>query len=85
MRNYYTLLYTRMEKMDPSLNEELESQLHQVLVRYEQRIVRPSVLIECVKELPGSHSADHILREGNPEKSKEDSSKKKSPKSSLRF
>lgn len=59
MRNYYTLLYTKMERLDPSLSEELEAQLHDILVRYEQHHIRPSVLIECVEELPGSRSADH--------------------------
>ena len=81
MRNYYTLLYTKMEKIDPSLNEELESQLHGLLLRYEQHQVRPSVLIECVKELPGSHSADHAPQGGKPAKSEEKPSKKQPKKS----
>lgn len=59
MRNYYTLLYTKMEGLDPSLKPVLERELHDVLVRYEQHNVRPSVLVEAVDELPGSDSADH--------------------------
>ncbi len=74
MRNYYTLLYTRMEAIDPSLAGELESQLHDILMRYEQRQVRPSGLIEPVKELPGSHSADHG---SNAKPQEKNSSKKK--------
>jgi len=84
MRNFYTLLYTKIEKIDPSLTVELESQLHDVLGRYEQHQVRPSVLVECVKELPGSHSADHVSREGKPGKSPENS-KKKSKKSPFKL
>jgi len=83
MRNFYTLLYTKMEKSDPSLTVELESQLHDVLGRYEQHQVRPSVLVECVKELPGSHSADHVSGDGTSAKSQEGSSKKKPKKSRL--
>ena len=59
MRNYYTLLYTKMEKLDPSLSPVLEGQLHGILTRYEQHNVCPSVLIEPVVALPGSHSAEH--------------------------
>ncbi|MCX6966740.1 MAG: hypothetical protein NTZ46_03000 [Verrucomicrobia bacterium] len=59
MRNYYTLLYTKIEKLDPSLKPVLERQLRGLLVRYEQHNVAPSVLIEPITALPGSHSADH--------------------------
>lgn len=59
MRNYYTLLYTKMEGIDPSLKPVLERQLHDTLASYEQRNVRPSVLVESVAALPGSDSADH--------------------------
>lgn len=58
-RNYYTLLYTAMEKLDPSLTAVLETQLYNILLGYEQSKVRPSELIEDVVALPGSHSADH--------------------------
>ena len=80
MRNYYTLLYTKMEKIDPSLTEELEKQLHELLGRYEQHNVRPSVLIECVQELPGSHSADHAAGEKSDKSDKKASKKSKKPK-----
>jgi len=59
MRNYYTLLYTKIEKLDPSLQPVLEGQLHDILLRYEQHKVYPSVLIEPIAALPGSDSADH--------------------------
>lgn len=79
MRNYYTLLYTKIEKIDPSLTEELEKQLHELLGRYEQHNVRPSVLIECVKELPGSHSADHASGEPSEKPDKKAAKKSKGP------
>ncbi|MEI6560533.1 MAG: hypothetical protein WCO68_00435 [Verrucomicrobiota bacterium] len=59
MRNYYTLLYTQMEKLDPTLRPLLETQLHNTLIRYEQHNVRPTELIEQIASLPGSSSADH--------------------------
>ena len=59
MRNYYTLLYTKIEALDPSLQSVLEAQLYTILKRYEQHRVRPSVLIEPIAALPGSNSADH--------------------------
>ena len=59
MRNYYTLLYTQMEKLDPTLQPVLETQLHNILRRYEQHNVRPTELIEPIAALPGSSSADH--------------------------
>ena len=67
MRNYYTLLYTKMEQADPSLREVLERQLHDLLSLYEQYAVRPSVLIEPVTPLPGSNSADHVEFLGVPD------------------
>jgi hypothetical protein len=85
MRNFYTLLYTKIEKIDPSLTVELESQLHDVLARYEQHHVRPSVLVECVKELPGSHSADHVSQSEKSDKSPEKPSKKKPKKSPFKL
>lgn len=60
MRNYYLLLYTKMEKLDPSLTVPLERELYDNLRRFEQRGIRPSVLIEDVTPLPGSCSADHL-------------------------
>jgi hypothetical protein len=60
MRNYYTLLYTRIEKLDPSVYEMAEKELQESLARYEQTKVRPSILIEPgIRPLPGSCSADH--------------------------
>ena len=63
MRNYYTLLYTQIEKIDPTLQSVLETQLHNILRRYEQRNVRPTELIEPIAALPGSSSADHAAVE----------------------
>ena len=77
MRNYYTLLYTKIEKLDPSLEPVLEKQLHGILLRYEQHAVRPSVLIEPIAALPGSHSEDHGITEENPAASPEAPHKKK--------
>jgi hypothetical protein len=59
MRNYYTLLYTKIGTLDPSLRPVLETQLCGILVRYEQSNIRPTVLIEPIAALPGSRSADH--------------------------
>ncbi len=59
MRNYYTLLYTKMEKLDPSLQAILEPQLRGILSRYEQHHVFPSELTEPIVALPGSHFSDH--------------------------
>ena len=67
MRNYYTLLYTKMEKIDPSLTETLEAQLVAILRRYEQHNVYPSTLIEDVTPLPGSCSTDHLAPGATPE------------------
>ena len=64
MRNYYTLLYTKIEQLDPSLKPVLETQLHYILRRYEQLRVRPTVLIEPIPALPGSRSTDHIPTPG---------------------
>ena len=77
MRNYYTLLYTKIEKLDPSLQPALEIQLHEILTRYEQHKVYPSVLIEPVVALPGSNSADHAPPAGEATPSGGKSSKKK--------
>ncbi|GEM_PF-2573787 len=60
MRNYFLLLYTRIEKIDPSLCTLAETELRDALGRYEQHSVRPSVLIEPgICPLPGSSSKDH--------------------------
>ncbi|MEI8233598.1 MAG: hypothetical protein WCH57_02805 [Verrucomicrobiota bacterium] len=69
MRNYYTLLYTKMEKLDPSLTEPLEQQLAANLRRFEQHSIRPSILIEAVTPLPGSCSADHVAPQATPDAS----------------
>jgi len=63
MRNYYMLLYAQMEKLDSTLRPVLETQLHNILNRYEQHNVRPSALIEPIVALPGSSSADHAAVE----------------------
>ena len=77
MRNYYTLLYTKIGQLDPSLTPLLNAQLHDILVRYEQHNVRPSILIECVSPLPGSASTDHAGLPGKPAPAPEAPSKKK--------
>ncbi|XHR28706.1 MAG: hypothetical protein ACFUZC_22660 [Chthoniobacteraceae bacterium] len=60
MRNYFLLLYTRIEKIDPSLCALAETELRNALLRYEQHNVCPSVLIEPgICPLPGSNSKDH--------------------------
>ncbi len=58
-RNYYTLLYTKMEQLDPALHDALENQLFGTLYSLEQHRVRPSPLVERVAALPGSRSEDH--------------------------
>jgi len=72
MRNYYTLLYSKMEKLnsDPALFPVLEGQLHDLLASYEQHNVRPSVLTEPITPLPGSRSEDHAALAGKPDASK---------------
>lgn len=59
LRNHYALLYTKMEKLDPSLTTVLETQLFVILKGLEQTQVRPTQLTEKVVALPGSRSADH--------------------------
>ena len=76
MRNYYTLLYTKMEQADPALQPVLEVELHDMLRRFEQHNVRPTVLVEDVAALPGSTSADHAAGEQSAA-SAEHSAKKK--------
>ena len=81
MRNYYTLLYTKIEKLDPSLQPVLERQLHDVLTRYEQHNVCPtSVLIEPIDAIPGSDSADHEIKVAKSSASPEPTPKKKEKK-----
>lgn len=61
MRNYYTLLYTKIQKLDPSLFELAEREMHVALARYEQHQIHPSVLIEPgIHPLPNSCSTDHL-------------------------
>lgn len=67
MRNYYTVLYTKIEKLDPTLFPVLEGQLHDLLASYEQHSIRPSVLIEVITPLPGSRSEDHATLAGQKE------------------
>lgn len=59
MRNYYTLLFSRIEALDPSLKATVENILYQQLVSLEQPSLKPAKLIENIAELPGSHSAAH--------------------------
>ncbi len=54
MRNYYTLLYAKMGKLDKSLKTALEKELAGDLRRLEQRRVYPSELVEAIRPLPGS-------------------------------
>lgn len=67
LRNYYTLLYTQIEKLDPSLHDVMERRLYTELFALEQHRIRPSKLIEPIVELPGSHSADHVAAKPGPE------------------
>jgi len=67
MRNYYTLLYTKIEKLDPTLFELAERELYDALVRFEQHQIRPSILIEPgICPLPNSRSADHLPGKCSP-------------------
>ena len=66
LRNYYTLLYTKIEKIDPSLHDVVEGILFTKLSGLEQHKVRPSKLIEAIPEVPGSHSTDHTPPDSVP-------------------
>ena len=79
MRNYYTLLYTKMEKCDPSLAEPLEQQLAAILRHLEQHNVCPSVLIEAVTPLPDSCSTDHVAPGATPTPSPKPHKKRRNP------
>ena len=59
LRNYYTLLYLKIEKIDPSLHDTVEGILYTKLYSLEQHNVRPTKLIEPIAEVPGSRSDDH--------------------------
>ena len=59
LRNFYTLLYTKIEKIDPSLHDVVEGMLYNQLLALEQANVRPSKLLEPIAAVPGSHSEDH--------------------------
>jgi hypothetical protein len=87
MRNYFTLLYTKMEQLDPALKEPLEKELAGNLLRFEQHNVYPSTLIENVTPLPGSCSADHLAPGTtpgtNPDATSKHSKKKKKKKTLL--
>ena len=72
MRNYYTLLYTRMEKLDPSLKDPLERVLYQQLAMLEQKRLRPAPLIEAVPEVPHSRAKDHKPVDFKEEKPKKE-------------
>ncbi len=54
MRNYYTLLYNKIAKMDPSVEKAAMQQLHRKLSAMKQNRIRPSVLIEDIRRIPGS-------------------------------
>ena len=60
MRNYYALLYTRIEKLDPTLTPAMEHALFRRLIILEPNRVAPAPLIEPIAELPGSHFKDHL-------------------------
>lgn len=60
MRNYYTLLYAKIDHLDPTLHDLVVKERIESLLRYEQHMVRPSVLIEPVTSIPGSCAADPI-------------------------
>ncbi len=57
LRNYYTLLYAKMGRLDKSLKPALEKELTADLRRLEQRRVYPSELVEAIQPLPGSRAA----------------------------
>jgi hypothetical protein len=60
LRDYYTLLYTKIEKLDPALHDMIEQILYTRLFSLEQHRVRPSPLLEPIPVLPGSHSSEHL-------------------------
>lgn len=60
LRDYYMLLYTKVERLDPSLHDTIEHILYTRLYALEQHRIRPSKLIEPIPVLPGSHSDDHL-------------------------
>lgn len=59
MRNHYTLIAQKVEKLDPSLKNGMEAWLYPLLFSEEQHRVRPSKLIEDIHPIPGSSSKDH--------------------------
>jgi hypothetical protein len=59
MRNYYTMLHAKIVSLDASLKEVLEIELRKKLSSLEQHRVRPSKLIEPIKEVAGSRSTDY--------------------------
>ena len=59
LRNYYALLYTKIEKLDPTLKDTMEGVLYGQLLGLEQHRLVPAPLVEAIRELPGSHSDDH--------------------------
>lgn len=54
MRNYYTLLYRKIAKLDPSVEKAALQQLQAKLATLRQSRIRPSTLIEDIKRVPGS-------------------------------
>ena len=60
MRNYYTMLATRIERIDPSLTRVVERVLYGQLYALEQHKVWPAKLIEPITPVKGSRSEDHI-------------------------
>ena len=59
MRNYYSLLTAKIERIDPSLTPVLELRLYQQLYALEQHKLRPARLLEPIAPVKGSNSADH--------------------------
>ena len=54
MRNYYTLLYKKIARLDPSVEKAAMQQLYRKLSAMKQNRIRPAVLIEDIKKVPGS-------------------------------
>lgn len=58
LRNYYTLLYRKIAKLDPSVESVAIAELRGKLTALEQSHIRPSTLIEAIKPVPGSNVSD---------------------------
>jgi hypothetical protein len=76
MRNYYTLVYTRMIRREPTLKPVLEAQLRAILLTYEQNRIRPTLAKEKVESLSSSRSADYATPAPTPKGAKTSKKKK---------